>query len=88
LWCTPQFDDEIEARDWFVRNGMEASEGERLETFTHTFTHFKLNITPLRIRLVRKPLNAAQPGRIWLDVKEAMGAAIPTPVRTLLNKLI
>jgi A/G-specific adenine glycosylase len=86
LWCPPQFDDEASAKDWFVRNGMTASDGERLATLTHTFTHFKLHITPLKIRLARKPLRAAQPGSAWLDVDEAMRAAIPTPVRALLKE--
>ena len=88
LWCPPQFDDEIAARDWFLRNGMSASEGERLEPFTHTFTHFKLHITPLKIELARKPLQVEQTGSVWLDVEEALGAAIPTPVRAMLSGLI
>ncbi len=87
LWCPPQFDDEEAARDWFARNGMAASQGERLVTFSHAFTHFRLHITPLKIRLARKPVRAAQPGSVWLDVEEALGAAIPTPVRSLLLKL-
>jgi A/G-specific adenine glycosylase len=87
LWCPPQFDDEAAAKDWFVQNGMDASHGERLATFTHTFTHFKLHITPLNIHLARKPLRAAQPGSVWLDVDEALRAAIPTPVRSLLQEL-
>jgi A/G-specific adenine glycosylase len=87
LWCPPQFDDEAAARDWFVRNGMTASHGERLETFTHAFTHFRLHITPLKIQLSHKPLRAAQPGSVWLDVEEALRAAIPTPVRSLLKYL-
>jgi A/G-specific adenine glycosylase len=87
LWCPPQFDDETAARDWFVRNGMEASEGERLATFMHTFTHFKLHITPLKIQLARKPLRASEPGNVWLDVGEALRAAIPTPVRSMLKEL-
>jgi A/G-specific adenine glycosylase len=87
LWSPPQFEDEAAARDWFLRNGMEASEGERLETFTHTFTHFRLHITPLKVQLARKPLRVEQAGRVWLDVDEALGAAIPTPVRAMLNKL-
>jgi len=88
LWCPPQFDDEDAARDWFMRNGMDASEGERLPTFTHTFTHFKLHITPLKIQLARKPLRVEQAGSVWLDVEEALGAAIPTPVRVMLSNLI
>ena len=87
LWCPPQFDDEDTAKVWFLRNGMNASHGERLATFTHTFTHFKLHITPLKIQLARKPLRAVQPGSVWLDVEEALRAAIPTPVRSLLKNL-
>ncbi len=87
LWCPPQFDDEVAAKDWFEISGMDASDGERLETFTHTFTHFKLHITPLKIQLARKPLSAAQQGRVWLDVEEALGAAIPTPVLAMLEKV-
>ncbi len=87
LWCPPQFDDEAAARDWFLRSGMIASEGVRLEAFTHTFTHFRLHITPLKIELSHKPLWAAQPGSLWLDVEEALRAAIPTPVRKVLKQL-
>ncbi len=87
LWCPPQFDNEEQAKDWFVTNGMDADHGERLEIFTHTFTHFKLHITPLNIQLARKPLRAAQAGNVWLSVEDALQAAIPTPVRALLNKL-
>jgi A/G-specific adenine glycosylase len=88
LWCPPQFDDEGSAREWFGRSGMEASGGERMGTFTHSFTHFKLHITPLRIQLVRKPLHTEEPGSLWLDVGEALGGAIPTPVRAMLLGLI
>jgi A/G-specific adenine glycosylase len=87
LWCPPQFDDEIAAREWFERNGMDARSGEKLATFTHTFTHFRLHITPLKIELACKPLRTAEPGSIWLDVEEALGAAIPTPVRMILKQL-
>jgi A/G-specific adenine glycosylase len=87
LWCPPQFDDEQAARDWFVRNGMDARDGERLETFTHTFTHFKLHVTPLKVQLARKPLRMMQRGSVWLDVEAALGAAIPTPVRKVLGQL-
>jgi len=87
LWCPPQFEDEIAAQEWFGRTGMEAKGGERLEAFTHTFTHFKLHITPLKIQLARKPLRVEQAGSVWLDVGEALGAAIPTPVRKVLGQL-
>jgi A/G-specific adenine glycosylase len=87
LWCPPQFNGEASARDWLLRNGMAASEGERLEAFTHTFTHFRLHITPLKIELAQKPLRAAQPGSLWVDSEEALRAAIPVPVRKVLESL-
>jgi A/G-specific adenine glycosylase len=60
---------------------------EALPSFTHTFTHFKLHIRPLLIRLACKPLRAEQAGSVWLDVQEALQMAIATPVRQLLKKL-
>jgi len=87
LWCLPQFDDENAARIWFEQNGMEASSGEKMEAFTHVFTHFKLNITPLKIQLARKPQRMQQAGSMWLSMEEALSAAIPTPVRNLLEKI-
>ena len=87
LWSLPQFDDETAAQDWFAQSGMNAGGGERLEAFTHAFTHFKLHIAPLKIRLSGKPLRVAQPESLWMDVEEALGAAIPTPVRKMLSVL-
>jgi A/G-specific adenine glycosylase len=87
LWSLPQFDDEAAAKNWFMQNGMSASHGEMLATFTHTFTHFKLRINPLQIQLPSKPLIAAQPGSVWLGIEEALSAAIPAPVRSMLKEL-
>jgi A/G-specific adenine glycosylase len=60
---------------------------EALTPFTHTFTHFKLHITPVLLRVASKPQPVQQAGSVWLDVEEALRAGIPTPVRALLNKL-
>ena len=50
----------------------------------HGFTHFRLNIQPI-LCSVRKVLPRAEaPGRIWLDVEDAVRAAVPAPVRKLL----
>ena len=50
----------------------------------HGFTHFRLNIQPIRCN-VRKILpHAESPGRIWIDVEDAARAAVPAPVRKLL----
>jgi A/G-specific adenine glycosylase len=47
-----------------------------------------LRITPLKIQLAHKSLQVAQAGSVWLDMEEALGAAIPTPVRMMLEKVL
>ena len=86
LWCLPLIERESDAVEYLQRNGMKASKKIEMGQFTHTFTHFKLHITPTLFRVVRKPLQAQQAGSVWLDVQEALRAAIPTPLRRLLQQ--
>ncbi|MFA6920913.1 MAG: A/G-specific adenine glycosylase [Gallionella sp.] len=81
LWCMPQFDEEWGA----YAQGWNVTEQIVLPAFTHTFTHFKLHITPLLLRLPEKPIELRD--AVWMDVNEALSAAIPTPVRQLLEKI-
>jgi len=88
LWCLPQLDDgSAIVADYLLQNDMEVHERVELEEFTHTFTHFKLHITPVLLLLTRKPIRAQQAGSVWLEVAEALRAAIPTPVRRVLLTL-
>ncbi|MCK9201575.1 MAG: A/G-specific adenine glycosylase [Gallionella sp.] len=89
LWCPPQIDDgQGVAEDYLQRNDIAVSERIDLPEFAHTFTHFKLHITPVLLRVARKPMRVQQPGSLWIDVGEALRGAIPTPVRSLLNGLV
>jgi A/G-specific adenine glycosylase len=89
LWCLPQLEDGQEGMvDYVWRNCLEVSDRIKLDEFTHTFTHFKLHITPVLLRVTHKPLRVQQAGSVWLDVAEALNSAIPTPVRSLLKKQI
>lgn len=58
-----------------------AATTRKLEPFEHGFTHFRLRIEPLLI--VAAPKN----GGLWLDLADARAAAIPTPVKKLLQDL-
>ena len=87
LWCPPQIEDGQGVPDDYVqRSGMVVSERIDLAEFTHTFTHFKLHITPVLLRVERKAMQVQQQGSVWLNVDEALGAAIPAPVRVLLER--
>jgi A/G-specific adenine glycosylase len=93
LWSSPQFDDELSARAHCAtllaadNHNSQAATIEALPLFVHVFTHFKLHINPWLIQLKRKPQLAAEPGTIWLSVDDALNAAIPQPIRILLQNL-
>ena len=59
-------------------------EGKKLPIIEHGFTHFRLLAQPLLHRLRKR---VESPGRFWLELAEAVHAAVPAPVRTLLLKL-
>jgi A/G-specific adenine glycosylase len=61
------------------------SEGQLLPTFSHAFTHFKLHIEPVLIKTNKQ--NNKQ-NTLWVGLDEAVEAAIPTPVRKILQSLI
>ena len=56
---------------------------QALPRFTHSFTHFKLHIHPVQLQLV--PRHGTPPGQIWLPLADALDAALPAPVRTLVR---
>ncbi|MEQ1673937.1 MAG: A/G-specific adenine glycosylase [Candidatus Nitrotoga sp.] len=58
-----------------------------LPMFTHSFTHFKLHITPLLLHLPGKPKQMSELGKLWINLEDALGAAIPTPVRKILKSV-
>ena len=57
-----------------------------LDKLTHTFTHFRLHITPQLI-YSNKNSQANQAETVWLPIHEAINAAIPTPIRKILTAL-
>jgi A/G-specific adenine glycosylase len=55
-------------------------------TFFHGFSHFRLAITPLLLR-VTPALAAMEPGLLWLDRAGIADAALPAPIRRILENL-
>jgi A/G-specific adenine glycosylase len=74
LWCFPEVSNE--------------QEGRRLEPLEHGFTHFRLRIHPLLREVPKKPAQAESPGRVWIELSHAAHAAVPTPVRKLVARLV
>jgi len=88
LWSLPEIDVEVDAlksvRERFSLDV--ATLPSPMAPFLHTFSHFRLEITPQPVH-VSKSLHAEESGRLWLEREEALGAALPAPVRKLLEKL-
>ncbi|MFZ5524673.1 MAG: A/G-specific adenine glycosylase [Pseudomonadota bacterium] len=88
LWCPPQLEEgQGDETDYVQRSGIEVSERIKLPGFNHTFTHFKLHITPVLLRVEHKPQLVQQPGSMWIDMEDALLGAIPTPVRKMLKSI-
>ncbi len=56
-------------------------------TFSHRFTHFRLHIRPLFCEVATShDARLAEPGLRWVSKDELANAALPAPVRRLLNE--
>ena len=60
---------------------------DMLPAFTHSFTHYKLTVLPVRIQLSRRYLMAAQGTYQWRTSESMSEAALPAPVKKLLMAL-
>jgi A/G-specific adenine glycosylase len=88
LWSFPEIADAAEAQAVArQRFGIDAELETLLPDVRHGFTHFGLTIRPavLRVRCVEP--RAQNPGSMWLNLEDAVGAALPAPVRDILRSL-
>ena len=89
LWCPPQRDEDSELESYCEQQfNVKVMLSETLPIFTHTFTHFKLHIKPLIVWVVPNDAPICVNNVEWMNVKEALCAAIPSPVRKLLQELL
>jgi A/G-specific adenine glycosylase len=88
LWSLPELPDNKNSVD-FCRTelGSDVLPLTPLSQYEHTFTHFKLLITPQPCHVIKLMSRVEQFGYIWLPLSEALDAALPTPVRNLLLQI-
>lgn len=85
LWSLPEVALDTPTAVLEQQFGGEFDELAAAPAFVHVFSHFRLHIQPRRFAVRRWPLRAESPGRLWLPLNEITGAALPAPVRQILN---
>jgi A/G-specific adenine glycosylase len=89
LWSLPECGADEPAREFLAREwGLEAATADPLEPFEHAFTHFTLEVAPWRVELGKASRLAEGKQGAWLAVSDLAGAALPSPVRKLLQRLV
>ena len=85
LWSLPEFDS-AEAATRFCESELrsEPSHTERMALVHHAFTHFDLEITPLRVSLTGPPLESTDGGVLWYNARDPERIGLPAPIATLL----
>lgn len=88
LWSLPEAEDHAAARAWFdthVRGDYDAA--ELLAAIAHGFTHYRLELQPLRWRAVA-PVDAVRDNDDlrWIDREGFARLGIPAPIRTLIEE--
>jgi A/G-specific adenine glycosylase len=91
LWSLPEVERGADiAAFCFEHFGAAVAAGETLAPIEHAFTHFRLRLTPLMCKVERWPARMEDSGRgacVWLPLSDAIGAALPAPIKKLLRSL-
>ena len=89
LWSLPELDDAARARvHCRTHYGCSVAPPLALAPLAHGFTHFKLQIQPLLCEVKKLAPAARESGHMWIALQDAHGAAIPVPVRKLIERLL
>ena len=90
LWCFPQFDDIDLATKWLKQQGHSRAtidSAQALPHYKHTFSHFKLTITPLLIPQDNlDTLGVMETSEeLWYNINDEFDGGLATPVQDLLT---
>ncbi len=87
LWSLPEINMNTIAPEAAKQQfGLETESEETLPIVNHAFTHYKLAITPQPLTVIITS-KLTTPNAVWMLIEDAIGGAIPTPVRNILLKL-
>ena len=89
LWSFPEIEHKSGLASWLSGNGLtQTGDATEQSGHTHTFSHFKLEITPIvcSIETVSQRISERDDLR-WFTIDEASALGLPAPVLKILNTL-
>ncbi|MDR2881007.1 MAG: NUDIX domain-containing protein, partial [Azoarcus sp.] len=88
LLTLPEIPEGTDTDDWVLRSfGIDRASARALPPLVHVFTHFTLKIAPWRVDLPAAPRMLSDPAWQWLAIEQIGSAALPAPVRRILESL-
>lgn len=88
LWSLPEFSNQETAQAWCLEHAFKIQNIKPLETQRHTFSHYHLDYTPLRI-YSDNPINNVMEAnhQLWYKPQQTTTLAFPAPITRLLQDL-
>lgn len=86
LWCFPQFEEAGGLEAWLDSRAPGAELEAPWSTFTHVFSHFRLEITPRPAR-IGAVTAVTESGSLWYNPREPASVGLAAPVKALLERL-
>ena len=90
LWSFPEVEEKAEVANWLSDHGLTPTgDGTEQPHHSHTFSHFKLDITPIMcpVGTASSRISERDDHR-WFTIAEALALGLPAPVLKMLNTLI
>ena len=89
LWSFPEFDSEQSAMEWCLSNFQKKPQKhQKLPKITHTFSHFRLQITPVSVEY-NTPIHWVMEADDWVWYKHGSSqVGLAAPVNELIKQLV
>jgi len=87
LWSLPEFDSIESVHNWCLSNNMRIADLQTLATRRHTFSHYHLDYTPVRIQ-TKNPMNSVMETNqtVWYKAEQIKTLGLAAPIKLLLQQ--
>ncbi|OWO83607.1 A/G-specific adenine glycosylase [Photorhabdus luminescens] len=87
LFAFPQFESMDLLNGWLEQSGISHSKHEQLTAFRHTFSHFHLDIVPIKINILSFTTCMDENKGLWYNLQQPATVGLAAPVEYLLQQL-